>query len=241
MSSSDPTAPAPRPPAAVGGYAPFWVLLGPDYAGKSSVLTAVSDTTGWAAVSYDDGLLDPGLPLISRLRDDIVPEALRGAADRYSPDLVLSVLQTAVVFLRDQALRQPGSEPVLVDSYYYKILAKCRLAGLVNDVLFDWWRSFPAPRGVIYLDTDVRTAWRRSASGDRLNRFEHYGARPGREAFERFQADLRREMFAEVRGLPTFVVESDADIDVIARRVEQIVRRNNDPDPDLVAADPVPA
>jgi thymidylate kinase len=214
--------------AAAGTPADFWVLLGPDYAGKSSVISAVTENTGWHAVSYDDQFLEDEFALIRHLRNDFVSEALRGVGERYSADFVLSILQAAVLFLRDQALRHNGKEPVVVDSYYYKILAKCRLSGLVNEALFAWWRSFPSPRGVIYLDTDAGTAWQRAGGGAAVNGFEHYGDRPSREAFDRFQRDLRRLMLTETRGVPTYVIEPGLGVDEVARRVEGIVRSDHD-------------
>ncbi|MEV6602153.1 hypothetical protein AB0M36_35685 [Actinoplanes sp. NPDC051346] len=204
----------------------FWVLLGADYAGKSSVLSALARRTNWQVASYDDEFLDDGYPSVSRLRGEFF-EALREAGRRYSTDFALSIAQTAVVFLRDQALAGSVARPVLVDSYYYKILAKCRLAGLANEQIFAWWRSFPAPRGVIYLETDAGVAWRRSGNGAAVNRFEHYGDQPSREAFVRFQIDLRRLMLAEVRDVPTSVIGAAADVDDIARQIEEIVRSDH--------------
>jgi thymidylate kinase len=205
----------------------FWVLLGPDYSGKSSVISAVADRTDWRVVSYDEKFLDDGLALVGRLRDNFMSEALRGAGERYSADFVLSILQAAVLFLRDQALSHGGDGPVVVDSYYYKILAKCQLSGLVNETIFEWWRSFPAPRGVIYLDTDPATAWRRAAGGAAVNGFEHYGDRPTWEAFDSFQRDLRRLMLVEVHDVPTWVVRPGPGVDEMARRVEDIVRSSH--------------
>ncbi|OJF11169.1 thymidylate kinase [Couchioplanes caeruleus] len=202
----------------------FWVLLGADHAGKSSVLSALARRTGWRVASYDDDFLGDGFPLVSRLRTEFLTEALREAGRRYSADFVLSIVQTAVVFLRDQALAGGMAGPVVVDSYYYKILAKCRLSGLINEQIFAWWRSFPPPREVVYLDTDPGVAWRRSGNGAAVNRFEHYGDRPSRKAFVSFQADLRRLMLAEVQNVPTSVIGTAADVDDIARQVERIVR-----------------
>ncbi|GGQ71679.1 hypothetical protein [Couchioplanes azureus] len=206
----------------------FWVLLGADYAGKSSVLSALARRTGWRIASYDDDVLGGAYPLVSRLRTEFLTEALSEAGRRYSADFVLSIVQTAVVFLRDQVLAGDPTRPVLVDSYYYKILAKCRLSGLANEQIFAWWRSFPAPRGVVYLDTDAGVAWRRAGNGAAVNRFEHYGDRPSREAFVRFQTDLRRLMLAEVRDVPTRVIGTAADVGDIARQIEEFVRSDRD-------------
>jgi thymidylate kinase len=201
----------------------LWVLLGPDYSGKSSVISRVAERTGWAAVSYDEEFLGDGFDLVGRLRDDFLTEALRGLHTRFSVDFVVSLLQAAVVFLRDRALAECVTRPVLVDSYYYKILAKCRLHGLVNEQLFAWWRSFPVPQGVIFLDIDASTAWERTSRGAALNGFEHYGDRPSRAEFERFQRDLRRLMLEETRGVLTRVVGPGVDLDELVNQVNETV------------------
>jgi thymidylate kinase len=211
--------PAPAHPA-------FSVLLGPDYAGKSTVLSALA-ARGVQCVSYDDEFVRPDCSLVNELRDRFVTQALRSKGTSYSADFVVTLLQTAVVYLRDQVMCADRERPVVVDSYYYKILAKCVLTGLANEVLFAWWRSFPRPRQVIYLDVDPATAWRRSGEGAQLNFFEHYGDAPTWESFRRFQTDLRRLMVAEIGPVPMEVL-SEADgggqvVDVMRR----IARRDD--------------
>lgn len=170
------------------------VLLGPDYAGKSTVLAAFA-ANGRKCVSYDDAFIPAESSLVGDLRTEFLGKALRGMGTGYSPDFVLSLLQASVVYLRDEAARHPDS---IVDSYYYKILAKCALLGIGNDDVFAFWRSFPRPRRVIYLDIDPETAWLRSRLGTGLNRFEHYGDTPTWRGFRDFQRDLRGMMLAEV-------------------------------------------
>lgn len=184
----------------------FSVILGADYAGESTVLSTLS-REGWRCISYDEHLLPGEHTLISQLRDSIMPTALRQSGSVYSPDFVLTVLQSSVVYLRDQVLRAPPDEAVVVDSFYYKILAKCRLTGMVNEGLFRWWRSFPRPSQIIYLDVDPAVAWSRSGEGTLLNSFEYYGSRPTWENFRHFQLDLRKAVLEETRGVPVTVLE----------------------------------
>ena len=204
-----------------GSHPDFYVLLGPDYAGKSTMLTALAGA-GWQCVSYDDNFVPADCPLILELRNTFVTRALRHVGTSYSPDFVLTLLQTSVVYLRDQILRADPDRPVIVDSYYYKILAKCLLKGLVNEQIFGWWRQFPQPRRVIYLDVSPENAWRRSGEGTRLNLFEHYGDNPNWAGFRRFQSDLAERMTAEVAGIPLTVVD-DAE-DQLGRAVRAIAR-----------------
>ncbi|MET7640032.1 hypothetical protein [Streptomyces sp. NPDC005438] len=227
------TVPGPsRPGARVHGGAarPFTVLLGPDYAGKSSVLRRLADDPSWTVVSYDRGLLDTGSPLVGRVRDEFLAEALCDPG-RYSPDLVLSLLQVAVVHLRDRVATAPRDTHVLVDSYYFKILAKCHLLGLRNEALFSWWRGFPQPERVLFLDVTPDLAWRRSGHGADANSLEHYGERPTAQTFQSFQTDLRRTLLTEVSHLDVTTIEPGHTIEETVRAVEAatVERVNRNP------------
>jgi len=204
----------------------IFVLLGPDYAGKSSVLSALS-LNGWQCVSCDNDFVRPECSLVNDLRDSFISRALQGIGESYSPDFVITLLQTSVVYLRDQVMRVAPGRPAVMDSYYYKILAKCVLTGLVNEELFTWWRSFPQPRRVIYLDVEPETAWRRSGEGARLNPFEYYGTIPTRERFHRFQTDLRQLMVKEVGTVPVSVLGEPDSVDQVANAIQQIIRRDD--------------
>jgi thymidylate kinase len=182
--------------------AAFSVVLGPDYAGKSTLLTEMAGH-GMHCVSYDKEFVGRETALINDLRGAFLKRALPAAGDVYSRDFVVTLLQTSVIYLRDEMLRAAaGDRPVVVDSYYYKVLAKCRLTGLVNEQMFGWWRAFPQPGQVIFIDVDTRTAWRRCDRGARLNPFEYYGATPTFDGFRAFQDDLRRLLVEEVGALP---------------------------------------
>ncbi|WP_026328662.1 hypothetical protein [Streptomyces sulphureus] len=187
---------------------PFHVLLGPDGAGKSSVLSRLAERLPeWRAVSTDDAFVPPEHRLVSRLRRDVVHDVLPGLGPSYSVDFLASLLQTAVVYLKDRIQSQPPTQPLLVDSYYYKILAKCRLAGIDANPMYTWWRGFPQPRSVIYLAVSPATAWRRTQRPEGLNTLEHFGDSPVWASFESYQRSLHKLMLEEVRGLPVTIVE----------------------------------
>ncbi len=209
-----------------GEPAEFAVLLGPDYAGKSSLLGALAGR-GVRCVSYDDDFVRPECSLVSDLRDGFVTRAVPGVGTAYSRDFVVSLVQTSVVYLRDEALRSDPDRPVLVDSYYYKILAKCVLTGLVNEHLFAWWRTFPQPSQVIYVDIDPDTAWRRSDHGARLNPFEYYGTVPTRAGFRDFQADLRRLMISEIGVVPMTVLDEPDRVEQTLTALRRTMRRDD--------------
>ncbi|MFD9794886.1 dTMP kinase [Streptomyces sp. NPDC059070] len=199
----------------------FCVLLGPDLAGKSTAMAALRQGGGHRLVSADDAFLAPGHALIGRLRREAVRE-VAGREEEWSPDFFAALLQTAVLHLRDQLLAEP-EVPAVVDSYYYKLLAKCRLAGVPENPMFAWWRTFPRPRRVIYLDVSPETAWRRSGHGARLNRLEHYGSEPDRDGFERYQADLRKVMRDEIQDLPVTVIEERAGRERTAAAIRKVL------------------
>ncbi|WP_202919302.1 hypothetical protein [Saccharothrix deserti] len=189
----------------------FCVLLGPDYAGKSSVLAELAgEVSPWHFVSVDAAWLAPEHRLLADLRRHLVHEVLPRVGNAYSDEFVAGLLQLAVLHLRDRVLAA-GDTPVLVDSYYYKILAKCRLAGVHGNPMFAWWRSFPQPTRVIYLDIAPETGWRRCGAGAEVNPLEFYGDRPDWPRFEAYQTDLRKVMLDETAHLPvTFVAEQDS-------------------------------
>ncbi|WP_329178940.1 hypothetical protein [Streptomyces sp. NBC_01477] len=220
----DATAPPPRRTAsgAPRTTPPFVVLLGPDYAGKSSALTELAEhAPAWPIVSLDDGFLGPGHSLIGRLRRNLVGDVLPGLHRDYSTDFMVTLLQTAALHLRDSIERGPPGTPALVDSYYYKILAKCRLAGVDSHPMFDWWRTFPQPRRVIFLEVSAATAWRRCGQGAQANSLEFYGEQPEQTSFEKFQSDLRTVMWEEVRQLPVTVIEEQEQISRTAQKIRE--------------------
>ncbi|MFE7168821.1 hypothetical protein [Streptomyces sp. NPDC057616] len=178
---------------------------------------------GWRTLSTDGEHVREEHRLIARLRRDVVEDVLPEVGGAYSTEFLASLLQTAVVHLRDQVEHTNPAAPLLVDSYYYKILAKCRLAGLDENPMYAWWRSFPQPRAVIYLDVSPKSAWRRSGDGARLNRLEHYGTRPEWFAFESYQKNLRKLMLEEVRRLPVTMIGEQPSTARTAQAVREVL------------------
>jgi thymidylate kinase len=203
----------------------FLVLLGPDYAGKSTVMRALAaGEPAWRLLSVDDEFLAPEHGVLSRLKSELIAETLPALGKHHSADFVASLLQTAVVHLRDQVLDCGSHQPVVVDSYYYKILAKCRLVGATANPVFDWWRGFPQPRRVLFLDVGPDVAWRRSGEGARVNGLEHHGERADRESFTWFQTDLRTAMLDEVAHLPVDLLPP-LDLPTTVSRVREAIAR----------------
>jgi thymidylate kinase len=201
----------------------FWAMLGPDFAGKSTVLDRLHREHGWRVVSYDDQYTGPHA-FIRNLRRSWLTEAYPGAGGRYSAELVLAALHPIVLHLRDELARAADAQtPVIVDSYYYKLLAKCRLLGLEHQPTFDSWRALPGPRGIVYLDVPAPVAWARSGHGAELNVFEHHGPAPTEAGFLRLQTRLRAALLAETAGVPvTFVDGTAAPDEVLAATLEAV-------------------
>ena len=160
-------------------------------------------------VSHDDAFLGENASLIGCLKREFLRRLDGRAGGGHSQALMLSLLQPIVMYLREQIMMAQSASCIVVDGYYYKILAKCLLLGLVDEEIFASWRRFPQPMFVIYLDADPETTWQRA--GDRqLNPFEYYGSlsEPGR--FPAFSARPGRRAFARSRKCPAVrVVRGD--------------------------------
>ncbi|MGW2722943.1 hypothetical protein [Streptomyces sp. NPDC001492] len=206
------------------GERPFSVLLGADGAGKSSVMGRLSHLLPeWRLVSVDSAFVAPEHELITRLRRDLEDHLLPGLGAAYSVDFLAGVLQTAVIHLRDQLHAGEPGVPVLVDSYYYKILAKCRLAGVRDSRIYSWWRSFPQPERVLFLDVSPASAWRRRGDGTQLNALEYDGDSADWAGFETYQKNLRKLLLEEVRDLPMTVLPEQPDADRAADAVRKVL------------------
>ncbi|WP_225726922.1 MULTISPECIES: hypothetical protein [unclassified Nocardia] len=210
----------------------FRVVLGPDYAGKSTALSVLAAESGWRVVSVDEQFLDARHRLLATLRRHLVDDVLAAEPGTYSREFAIGLMQCAVVYLRDRIAEvEPGTR-VLVDSYYYKMLAKWRVVGVADDhPLLAWWRSLPQPRQVIYLDVDPETAWHRSGRGTQLNPLEyHRDSIPDHRysSFVSYQRALREAMFDEIGALPVHVVRQRSGIGATAAAIRKVLRDNDD-------------
>lgn len=186
----------------------FWTVLGADYAGKSEVLQTLRRQTEWQAVSYDDPYID-GHPVVQWLREFAFLDAYNRLGQPYSAEFTFSLLTPIVLYLRDAVMRTAAHAPTVVDSYYYKLLAKSIITGIADERACAIWRSwlYPQPQGVVFLDVAPEVAWNRARG--LLNAFEYHGTKPMWEGFARFQRDLRRVMLDEVKELPSVMVDAN--------------------------------
>ncbi|MDH2429623.1 hypothetical protein [Sphaerisporangium sp. TRM90804] len=193
----------------------FSVLLGPDYVGKTTVLRELAER-GVNVAACDDARF----PVLGALRLLWLGEVLPELGRRYSRTMAMAVLNPLVVHLRDQVELLAADGPVVVDSYYYKLLAKLRMADALAVGTASAWRELPRPSRVVFLDADPECTWARTHDGADLNPLEHYGRRPTREAFVRYQRDLRAHLLNTASGVPLTVVDATADLDSVVAAVE---------------------
>jgi hypothetical protein len=176
----------------------FRVLLGGDHVGKSSLLRRVGLETDWRTVAHDGPHPLPWRSFVSELRNGL--DRSLSARDGRSSDFAAALVHVGLVFLRDTTEHHAGDR-VLVDSYHYKVLAKCILKGIATGPLIELWRSFPAPSEVILLGAEPEVLWERSGNGRRVTAFECYGSTPTRDGFLTFQRDLADLLRKETHGL----------------------------------------
>jgi len=219
----------PRPPIKSPD---FYVLLGPDYAGKSTLLRALSARSSVQLVSYDDGAGSGQPSFAGSFRNAFAAVSSTMASGAMSSEFILSLFHAYVVFVRDQIASAKTSRPIVLDSYYYKILAKCVLAGIRDEEIFALWRALPQPSRVFYLDVDSEVAWQRCERGGLLNGFEYYGAQPTRPGFVRFQQDLRTVMLNEAAKSKIEIINQDSSLDDLVGDIEEVIgfaRRSDAP------------
>ncbi|MHC4055215.1 hypothetical protein [Bradyrhizobium sp. 25ACV] len=219
-------------PRASATHPDFYVLLGPDYAGKSTLFRALSARASVHLVSYDDGPGSGQPSFAGSFRQAFAAVSSSMASGAMSPEFILSLFHAYVVFVRDQIASAKATKPVVVDSYYYKILAKCVLAGIPNEQVFALWRALPQPSRVFYLDVDSEVAWQRCEHGGLLNGFEYYGTSPTRPGFVRFQQDLRTVMLQEAATSKIEIIDQDGSLDDLIGDIEEVIgfaRRSNIP------------
>jgi hypothetical protein len=200
----------------------FWAVLGGDFAGKSEALRRLPPG-GWQVVSYDDPHVRD-YPVIRRLRRTLFLDAYLHIGRPYSAELAFSLLTPIVWYLRDEAVRRAREGPTLVDSYYFKLLGKGIVSGIADPATTALWRSFPQPRGVVFLNVDPEVAWQRTGGPANINPFEHYGTEPSRDSFIGFQRDLRAAMLHEIRDLDVTVVDASRPPHEVAADVEAALR-----------------
>jgi thymidylate kinase len=175
----------------------FLVLVGIDGSGKTTLLSTLKVpgliTTSWRELRSHEvpATLAPDAPTQIKNRLPLLSRAM----------FIGGHLVAQYEYLVRPALEDGVS--VLLDSYYFKLLAKERIFGTVHSALEQLCRELPQPDGVIYVDVPPVVSFRRKA-GD-LSPYE-YLAKPEKDDYEAFQSRVAAEIGAMLSTVPSIVV-----------------------------------
>jgi thymidylate kinase len=201
-----PSAPAPL----------FLVLVGIDGSGKSTAL---------------DQLSRPGL-VVRRWQDlrshevaaSLAPDAPTDIKNRATP-LARAMFIGGHLVAQYEYLVRPqleASSSVLLDSYYYKLVAKERLFGVADPSLERLCRELPQPDGVVLLEVPAATSYGRKAG--KLSPYEYRGEAT-RGSYIAFQELLAASLRKQLRSVRHERVDAAAPADVVLERVGEAVDR----------------
>jgi thymidylate kinase len=199
----------------------FCVLLGPDGAGKSTVLDGIRRSRPqWRCVSAQPEDLYP-LPGLA-CYDWPLRTHPRTYVSRMRPYTRAGFYITTLSVEYEYHIR-PGLEEgrlILCDSYWYRFAAKERLQ---NPAGYPALRSFvdllPQPDLVIWLRVPFEVAGRRK---DHLTAFEVAGG-PGLTGFTRFQQEVDTELRRQLRHVPQHVVDGTASRSAVRDKVIEAI------------------
>jgi len=200
---------------------PLVVVTGADRTGKSSLLHGLAgELPGWTVVSYDDEFVPERYGFVKRLKGDLVRTIIPGG---YSIDMLIGWLHVTQVYLRDACADARKRGPVLADSYFYKLLAKCVLRGLGEHPVVKSWRAFERPDHVVLLELPRDELARRAGDLSSLNAFEHHGSAATAETFLSFQEDLKRQLAREMEGIPATRIDAAVSPEAPRARVREVL------------------
>lgn len=117
-----------------------------------------------------------------------------------------------------------SGKTAVVDSYYYKQLAREELIGKSHPVVIRALQLLPPPDVVFYLHVDPRTAFRRK---ERISKNEVGGNALTEEAFCRFQTEVDRKLREYIAGYS--IIEIDAET-MHPKAIADLIIRNLIPD-----------
>ncbi len=202
----------------------FSVLLGGDFTGKTTLLKHLSAGSGEViCLTHENVILNDNSGTLRHLMAVFNTHA-KNYSHQFSADFVTTCFHLYLVALRDLITRTEGDAQLVVDSYYYKILAKCQLCGWGNEYFFSAWRGFPKPAHVFMLDTSPETAWERARQLNGIHALESYSADPSdAQSFYRFQEDMYHCMKREVGDTPSTVISGTHDVDATAAIILQTI------------------
>lgn len=176
----------------------FLVLLGIDGSGKSTLLSELR-TAGVATVSWHD-LRSHEVPAM------LAPDAPTSIKARLTPQARAMFVGGHLVAQYEYLVR-PSIESgttTLLDSYYYKLLAKERLLGFAHPSLEMLCAELPQPDHVIYISVDPEESLRRKRGV--ISPYEHFPS-TGPSSYVEFQRALGAAMLASLEHIPHVVLD----------------------------------
>lgn len=182
----------------------FLVLVGIDGSGKTTLLSRLSlpgvMTTSWRELRGHDvpATLAPDAPTLIKNRLPVLSRAM----------FVGGHLVAQYEYLVRPQL--DSGAHVLLDSYYFKLLAKERLFGTAHQALEDLCRELPQPDGVIYIDVPPLMSYQRKRG--LLSPYECDG-HPTEASYIRFQTSLATAIRTQISDVPNVVIDGTADTD----------------------------
>lgn len=196
----------------------FIVLVGIDGSGKSSLLASV-DVPGLTRTSWRDLR---GCEMSSAL----VPEAPTAIKSRLT-GLARAMFIGGHFVAQYEQLVRPELErgrDVLLDSYWYKVLAKERILGELHPALTELCLLLPVPDAVILVEVEPSTAFIRKRGRPTSYEYLHTCDLNG---FVRFQERLREELDKELADHPAVHrVDGGRDIASVRRSAVELIEQH---------------
>lgn len=174
------------------------MLLGIDGSGKSTLLAELA-TAGVATASWQD-LRSHEVPAM------LAPDAPTSIKGRLTP-LARAMFIGGHLVAQYEYLVRPSvasGTTTLLDSYYYKLLAKERLLGFAHPSLEALCAELPQPDHVIYVSVDPKESLRRKQG--EISSYEHFTS-TGPSSYLEFQRALDKAMLASLANVSHVVLD----------------------------------
>ncbi len=181
----------------------LFVLLGSDFSGKTTLLNKIKLSGNPIVCGGPEEILASDSTGTLMHLMGLFNKHVQNADSSFSQDFILTSFQMYLVGMKNWIEQQPRGSCVLIDSYFYKVLAKCRIKNWKEDHIFEYWRSFEKPETVFWLNTPVTILWQRVSQQKSINKLESFSYNTKNEqAFQSFQELLRQKIKEEVTGIP---------------------------------------
>jgi thymidylate kinase len=191
------------------------VLVGIDGSGKTSLLSSLGTarliTSSWRDLRNHElpSVMAPDAPTAIKNRLTAVPRAMFIGGHIVAQYEYLVRPQLAL------------GRDVLLDSYWYKVVAKERILGRLHPSLTELCELLPVPDAVIVLVTDPGVAFARKRGTPAPYEYFH---QPVEEDFTRFQSRLRDQLDTALVGHPAVHrLDANRDFASVRASVAQLV------------------